>query len=335
MIRKPDADWGRETKVETAALAARDALRTGADTARRGAHYARGVVLFGFAALWAFAALAIGAGGGGLPTMIGVGAMAAGAAWAGQRAFAKARADAPSTDLSSGATTAFGSTTASGPFRSIAYSRPKLLRTAAGCGVLAVAGVTLIGRVAGFGAVVLAVATLALGALAVASLVKAFGDLTAVRYDAAGLTVTSLWGRRSASWSEVGEIVVRRMRTYAVFGLIPVSSLDSIVIPIRQGTLGKTIAVLPSLLDLGGGSAAAVLDDLQAARGRRAAASPGLANEGRPAPRAAKPAASDSFDPDAAIARYLAAEARRTQATQALATPAAAPSPRPFGRRAA
>ena len=52
----------------------------------------RGLLCFFFAILWGFAALAGGLLAGNLPTLIGVGAMAAFMAWAGRRAFAKARA---------------------------------------------------------------------------------------------------------------------------------------------------------------------------------------------------------------------------------------------------
>jgi len=62
--------------------------------ARRSGHALRGLFCFFFAILWGFAALAGGLFGS-LPTLIGVGAMAAFMFWAGRRAFAKARAAAP------------------------------------------------------------------------------------------------------------------------------------------------------------------------------------------------------------------------------------------------
>ena len=51
----------------------------------------RGLVCYFFAAIWGFAALMSGLGGS-LPSLIGIGAMAAFMVWAGNRAFAKARA---------------------------------------------------------------------------------------------------------------------------------------------------------------------------------------------------------------------------------------------------
>jgi hypothetical protein len=58
--------------------------------AQRGVHAVRGLVCYFFAALWGFAAIASGLGGS-LPSVIGIGAMAAFMVWAGNRAFAKAR----------------------------------------------------------------------------------------------------------------------------------------------------------------------------------------------------------------------------------------------------
>lgn len=51
----------------------------------------RGLICWSFALLWGFAALAGGLLAGSLPTLLGVGAMAAFMAWSGKRLFAKAR----------------------------------------------------------------------------------------------------------------------------------------------------------------------------------------------------------------------------------------------------
>jgi hypothetical protein len=94
MIRKPSADWQQRSEgtairtVRTAAAVAKGSARV----ARRSGHFVRGLLCFFFAILWGFAALAGGLLAGSLPTLIGVGAMAAFMAWAGRRAFAKARA---------------------------------------------------------------------------------------------------------------------------------------------------------------------------------------------------------------------------------------------------
>jgi hypothetical protein len=93
MIRKPPADWQQSNEgvavrtVRTAAVVAKGS----ASVARRSGHAARGLLCFFFAIIWGFAAIASGLGGS-LPSLIGIGAMAAFMVWAGRRAFAKARA---------------------------------------------------------------------------------------------------------------------------------------------------------------------------------------------------------------------------------------------------
>ena len=93
MIRKPTADWGRVDEgaavrtVRTASAVAKG----GAQVARRGGHAMLGLVCYFFAAIWGFAAIASGLAMGSLPSLIGIGAMAAFMFWAGRRAFAKAR----------------------------------------------------------------------------------------------------------------------------------------------------------------------------------------------------------------------------------------------------
>jgi hypothetical protein len=92
MIRKPPADWQQFNEgvavrtVRTAAVVAKGS----ASVVRRGGHAARGLLCFFFAIIWGFAAIASGLGGS-LPSLIGIGAMAAFMVWAGRRAFAKAR----------------------------------------------------------------------------------------------------------------------------------------------------------------------------------------------------------------------------------------------------
>jgi hypothetical protein len=73
--------------VRTAATVANGS----ASVARRGGHAARGLLCYFFAIIWGFAAIASGLAGS-LPSVIGIGAMAAFMVWAGRRAFAKASA---------------------------------------------------------------------------------------------------------------------------------------------------------------------------------------------------------------------------------------------------
>jgi hypothetical protein len=92
MITKPPAGWERDEPAAISTVrAAAGIAQGGARIARRGGNIAVGLLCYGFAALWGFCALTAGAMGS-LPSLIGIGAMAALAYWAGQRAFAKARA---------------------------------------------------------------------------------------------------------------------------------------------------------------------------------------------------------------------------------------------------
>lgn len=93
MIRKPAADWGRPgdgaavRTVRTATAVAKESSRV----ARRGGNAILGLVCYFFAAIWGFAALASGLAMGSLPSLIGIGGMAAGMFWLGRRSFRKAR----------------------------------------------------------------------------------------------------------------------------------------------------------------------------------------------------------------------------------------------------
>ena len=93
MIRKPPADWNRVDDgaairtVRTASAVAKGGVRV----AQRGGQVARGLFCYFFAVLWGFCAIASGLAEG-LPSFIGIGAMAAFMVWVGNRAFAKARA---------------------------------------------------------------------------------------------------------------------------------------------------------------------------------------------------------------------------------------------------
>lgn len=95
MIRKPPENWQQRDEgaaVRTVRTAA--AVATGgARLARGGMHAARGLGCYCFGILWGFAAIMSGLAGS-LPSAIGVGAMSAFMFWVGNRAFAKARANA-------------------------------------------------------------------------------------------------------------------------------------------------------------------------------------------------------------------------------------------------
>jgi len=92
MIRKPPAGWQQfdEGAAVRTVRTATAVAQGGANIARRGGHAMRGLFCYFFAALWGFAAIASGLTGS-LPSLIGIGAMAAFMVWSGRRAFAKAR----------------------------------------------------------------------------------------------------------------------------------------------------------------------------------------------------------------------------------------------------
>jgi len=96
MIRKPPADWNRPDEsgavrmVRTACAVAKG----GVSVARRGWLSVVGLMCYFFAAIWGFVAIGSGLARDGLPSHIGIGAMAVFMVWAGRRAFAKARAPA-------------------------------------------------------------------------------------------------------------------------------------------------------------------------------------------------------------------------------------------------
>ncbi|MCK1544085.1 hypothetical protein IVA87_09955 [Bradyrhizobium sp. 147] len=93
MIRKPAAAWtqrhedGAVRTIRTASALA----KTSYSGARRAGKAVVGLICYFFAAIWGFAALASGLAGS-LPSLVGIGAMAAFMFWAGRRSFAAARA---------------------------------------------------------------------------------------------------------------------------------------------------------------------------------------------------------------------------------------------------
>ena len=92
MIRKPPTEpWRAPGAAVRTVQTAVDVAQGGAKAARAGGHVLRGLFCYAFAILWGIAALFGGLLGGSLPTFFGVGAMAAFMAWAGRRAFARAR----------------------------------------------------------------------------------------------------------------------------------------------------------------------------------------------------------------------------------------------------
>lgn len=91
MIRKPPSDWQpADSRGGETVRAAAQVAKGGLQLARSGGSVVRGLFCYFLAALWGFAGLASGLAGS-LPSLIGIGSMAAFMVWLGRRAFARAR----------------------------------------------------------------------------------------------------------------------------------------------------------------------------------------------------------------------------------------------------
>jgi hypothetical protein len=151
--------------------------------------------------------------------------------------------------------------------------------------------------------------------------------------DANGLTVRTMFARRTVRWSELLLVTIER-RNLRLWGIVPIMRRDYLSFMVQGGALGsKRMRLLGSWLALPPGGLARLRDTLLEARG--AAGTTALCAAETPDGAAV----GGGFDPDAAIARYLAAKATEPAASPARAvapTPVAPARPRPsFGRRVA
>lgn len=206
----------------------------------------------------------------------------------------------------------------------IDYSKAKLLQTAIGCPILGAVGLMLLPRVGEVAAFFVVICALCLFVISPPALFKLLGDRAALRADASGLTVATLWSRRTLNWPDILEIGTERLSFYTFFGLIRASSTDYLVVKTRGGVLGsRKIRLLSGLLEVGPRGVTEVIDRVLGARSLAPAAAP-LTRRGEPLADQAKPA---EFDADAAIARYLADKEMAAQLSPSL-------PPRPsFGRK--
>jgi hypothetical protein len=214
------------------------------------------------------------------------------------------------------------------------YSKSKLMLIGIGCPILALFALSAIGGTKGFVVFLLGISALFLFLVGPFALLKSAGDRVALRSDTNGLHVATLWTQRTVPWSEIAEIGIERLSFYTFFGLIKTSSTDYLVVK-RAGGLfgGKKVRVVSGLLELGQGGLPALVEELNASRrsGATGAASDAISGYGeiaRPRDPLEGAPRSSEFDPDAAIARYLA---NRSQPAPA---PAPVPAARPaFGRK--
>jgi len=210
--------------------------------------------------------------------------------------------------------------------KTVAYSRAKLVKTAVGAPILAVAGLACLGRFGLFVSAIILIGAVVLVACGVQAARKLMGDAPALRYDCDRLTISTMWSEKTVAWRDVAAVGTSALNTYAFYGLIKVGSTRYLDIRMRGGLLAKKHRLLSDMLDLDKPGIAALLDDLAAHQ---------QAAEGRPASPADQPAPvgivtapqADIFDPDAALANSL----RRQQAGEPRSPePGAAPA---FGRR--
>jgi hypothetical protein len=269
MIRKPAEGWGRESvAVETV----RTAAAGGKALIATGGRAVRGLVLCACGGLWTFAGLAAGLFGN-LPTLIGAGGLGLLTIAVGLRILRGPRAPAGAAPArpSAGPDYVPG---AAGSAVSLDYSRDKLLKHA-GFGVFAVLfAVWGVGHLGGPLRILMAVLIPVFGLMSAGAARRAFGDLTALRWDRRGLRIRTLFSERDLAWSEVGAIDIQQVNTYAFYGLMKVGAQRSLMVRLgRGGLFSRRVGVSSSLLDLEGRTLEGLVVELRAAQDGRGAAS--------------------------------------------------------------
>lgn len=220
--------------------------------------------------------------------------------------------------------------------QTVHYKRGDMIGQAIGCLALAVGSVWMAANFHGtfkFLGVFLAVT---LPFLAVALFARAAGDCIALQFDGQSLSIKTLWRKATVPWKQVTGIHRETLRQTSMFGLIRQDIGFYLVVTLASGGLGSNKFQLDErLLDWPKGALPTLLDDLARAGqlGRVAGSEP----EPRSAPTFAKTRdplegarATDDFDPDAVMARYLAG-----RTAQDSRPPSAPPRPSApgFGRR--
>jgi hypothetical protein len=200
----------------------------------------------------------------------------------------------------------------------IEYDRAKLLTRGAVSLALAAAGLWLLGRSDGLTMVGAAATAPATAAAALACFAKALGPRTALSWDARGVTLSTLFTRRTLAWSRIVHVGVRRRRMRLLYGLVPVPGGTFLSVQYGVGLRPPTVQLPVELLGLEGRPVQHWIDRLQAAR-----------REERPGEVSTK-GGDAGFDPDAIMARYLA---QRSQAAAPLDRPKAQRAQ--FGRKGA
>lgn len=159
----------------------------------------------------------------------------------------------------------------------------------------------------------------------------ALGANPALRFDEHGVSVSTLTKTTNLRWDEIRDIRTQSL-TLRYMGIIPVSRQDFITFVTKGGPFSsKSLKLAGAQLELPARgilglhrSLCAFLGDGLTTASPATAAAPAPAEEG------------GTFDPDAAIARYLAAKQAEAEAAGAAPASPFVSAPRPvFGRRQA
>jgi hypothetical protein len=315
MIRKPAEGWGRESAAVTAMRAA---AATGKSAVRTGARTVRGTWLCVMGAVWLVGSLGSLASGS-VAGFVGCGVGSVLFFGAGRRAFSGPREPAETAHAVQAAVAG-----ARGAACAIDYSRGKLVSYCAFGAVALIAALWGTSHLTGASHLVAVILIPVFAAMIFGAARKACGDLTALRWDSHGLTAASLWSRRTAAWSQVQSVEVQEVSTYTAYGLLKVGSGRSLTIRFTDGG-PRRLALPASMLDLQGQTPEALALRLQAAQVGRGSEQPARrrpqpsAGFAPPQPRPRPTAGRASVDPEAAVARYMAEQAR--------AQPAPPPAP--------
>ena len=155
----------------------------------------------------------------------------------------------------------------------------------------------------------------------------------ALALDGRSLAIRTLFRRKVVDLSDVLLVSVER-RSLRLWGIVPMSRRESLVIRVQGGMTGsQRFSLTAGMLALSADGIEGLCHTIKSLRGSAAGGDPA-----RAAPNAKAEEGGTGFDPDAAIARYLAQKAAAPEAARAApATIAPRPAPtRPtFGRRVA
>lgn len=157
------------------------------------------------------------------------------------------------------------------------------------------------------------IALLAMGMLAGAA---AMDLRPALFSDGNGLTVRTLFARRTIRWSELLVVTIEQ-RYLRLWGIVPIGRREYLSLLAQGGAIGsKRMRLLGSWLALPPGGLIHLRETILAARGAAGTAPP------RSTPASKGSHDGSTFDPDAAVARYLSAKASEAVALSPALTPA-------------